>query len=105
MSLAGKVAIVTGSGQGLGLAYAQELARQGASVVINDVRADVADAAVAVDDSPSSSLFGRTGERGARTSSTPWDDGMFGAGSEVRATWGGAWVAWCVGHGLTVVIR
>ena len=47
MSLAGKVAIVTGSGQGLGLAYAQELARQGASVVINDVRADVADAAVA----------------------------------------------------------
>lgn len=47
MSLAGKVAIVTGSGQGLGLAYAQELARQGASVVINDVRAEVADAAVA----------------------------------------------------------
>ena len=31
MSLAGKVAIVTGSGRGLGLAYAQELARQGAS--------------------------------------------------------------------------
>jgi 3-oxoacyl-[acyl-carrier protein] reductase len=46
MSLAGKVAIVTGSGQGLGLAYAQELARQGASVVINDVNADVANAAV-----------------------------------------------------------
>lgn len=47
MSLSGKVAIVTGSGQGLGLAYAQELARQGASVVINDVNADVANAAVA----------------------------------------------------------
>ena len=31
--LAGKVAVVTGSGQGLGLAYAQELARQGAAVV------------------------------------------------------------------------
>jgi NAD(P)-dependent dehydrogenase (short-subunit alcohol dehydrogenase family) len=46
MSLAGKVAIVTGSGQGLGLAYAQELARQGASVVINDVNAEVANAAV-----------------------------------------------------------
>ncbi|KDA04803.1 dehydrogenase [Microbacterium sp. CH12i] len=46
MSLAGKVAIVTGSGRGLGLAYAQELARQGASVVINDV--DDATAAEAV---------------------------------------------------------
>ncbi|MEH0109536.1 SDR family NAD(P)-dependent oxidoreductase [Tersicoccus sp. MR15.9] len=47
MSLQGRTAIVTGSGQGLGLAYAQELARQGAAVVINDVRQDVADAAVA----------------------------------------------------------
>ncbi|MCX6503050.1 MAG: SDR family oxidoreductase [Microbacterium sp.] len=46
MSLEGKVAIVTGSGRGLGLAYAQELARQGASVVINDV--DAATAAEAV---------------------------------------------------------
>lgn len=47
MTLAGKVAIVTGSGRGLGLAYAQELARQGAKVVVNDVDADVAQAAVA----------------------------------------------------------
>jgi NAD(P)-dependent dehydrogenase (short-subunit alcohol dehydrogenase family) len=47
MSLSGKVAIVTGSGRGLGLAYAQELARQGASVVINDVDQATADAAVA----------------------------------------------------------
>lgn len=46
MSLTGKVAIVTGSGRGLGLAYAQELARQGAAVVINDV--DEATAAEAV---------------------------------------------------------
>jgi 3-oxoacyl-[acyl-carrier protein] reductase len=44
--LAGKVAIVTGSGRGLGLAYAAELARQGAAVVINDVDAATADAAV-----------------------------------------------------------
>ena len=44
--LAGKVAIVTGSGRGLGLAYAVELARQGASVVINDVDERVAAAAV-----------------------------------------------------------
>ena len=47
MSLEHKVAVVTGSGQGLGLAYARELARQGAAVVINDVNADTADKAVA----------------------------------------------------------
>jgi NAD(P)-dependent dehydrogenase (short-subunit alcohol dehydrogenase family) len=45
--LTGKVAVVTGSGQGLGLAYAQELARQGAAVVINDVDQQTAEAAVA----------------------------------------------------------
>jgi 3-oxoacyl-[acyl-carrier protein] reductase len=47
MSLDGKVAIVTGSGRGLGLAYAQELARQGARVVVNDVDATTAAEAVA----------------------------------------------------------
>ncbi|MGY5319736.1 SDR family NAD(P)-dependent oxidoreductase [Neomicrococcus lactis] len=46
-ALSGKVAIVTGSGRGLGLAYAQELARQGAAVIVNDVDQAVADAAVA----------------------------------------------------------
>ena len=46
MDLSGKVAVVTGSGRGLGLAYATELARSGAAVVINDVDRDVAEAAV-----------------------------------------------------------
>ncbi|TFV67052.1 UNVERIFIED_ORG: SDR family oxidoreductase [Bacillus sp. AZ43] len=46
MDLSGKVAIVTGSGRGLGLAYATELARAGAAVVVNDVDPAVADEAV-----------------------------------------------------------
>ncbi|MGY1802570.1 SDR family NAD(P)-dependent oxidoreductase [Blastococcus sp. SYSU D00922] len=46
MDLTGKVAVVTGSGRGLGLAYARELARSGAAVVVNDVDPEVADAAV-----------------------------------------------------------
>jgi len=48
MALDGKTAIVTGSGRGLGLAHARELARQGAAVVVNDVDQAVADEAVAV---------------------------------------------------------
>ena len=47
MILDGKVAIVTGSGRGLGLAYAHELARHRAAIVVNDIDADVAAAAVA----------------------------------------------------------
>ena len=45
--LDGRVAIVTGAGRSLGLAYAQALAAAGAAVVINDVDADSAAAAVA----------------------------------------------------------
>jgi NAD(P)-dependent dehydrogenase (short-subunit alcohol dehydrogenase family) len=46
VDLSGKVAVVTGSGRGLGLAYAAELARSGAAVVVNDVDEAVAQAAV-----------------------------------------------------------
>jgi len=45
--LGGKVAVVTGAGQGLGLAYAAALAAEGAAVVVNDVDPAAADAAVA----------------------------------------------------------
>ena len=43
--LIGKVAIVTGSGRGLGLAYAKALAASGAALVVNDVTEEAAHAA------------------------------------------------------------
>lgn len=45
-SLAGKVAIVTGSGQGIGLSVALQLAELGAKVVVSDLDEAKADAAV-----------------------------------------------------------
>lgn len=43
-----QVAIVTGAGQGIGFEIARQLARQGASVVLNDADTNLADGAAAV---------------------------------------------------------
>jgi NAD(P)-dependent dehydrogenase (short-subunit alcohol dehydrogenase family) len=44
MNLEGKAAVITGSGRGIGRAYARGLAQAGCAVVVNDVDADVAEA-------------------------------------------------------------
>jgi NAD(P)-dependent dehydrogenase (short-subunit alcohol dehydrogenase family) len=45
--LDGKVAIVTGAGQGLGQAVAEEYGREGATVVVSDINADAAESVAA----------------------------------------------------------
>lgn len=46
MELQGRVALITGAGSGLGLATARVFAREGARVIINDIRLEAAEAAV-----------------------------------------------------------
>jgi 3-oxoacyl-[acyl-carrier protein] reductase len=46
IDLSGRRALVTGAGQGVGLAIGHALVRAGAEVIVNDIRPEVADAAV-----------------------------------------------------------
>lgn len=47
IDLSGRRALITGAGQGVGLATGHALARAGATVLVNDVRADMAEIAAA----------------------------------------------------------
>ena len=51
MKLENKIALVTGASQGIGLACAQRLVREGARVMLADVRPEVAEAAAALGES------------------------------------------------------
>ena len=63
INLAGKVAVVTGAGQGLGRAYAVALARAGAAVVVNDLDRHAAEETAGVAGGRTLAVAGDVGDR------------------------------------------
>lgn len=57
-----RTVIITGAGGGLGRAYAQELAANGANVVVNDINAEAAESAVAAIEAAGGSALANTGD-------------------------------------------
>ena len=93
ISFAGKVAIVTGAGGGLGKAYALELARRGAKVVVNDLGgardgSGASDAAAQVVED----IRAAGGEAIADGSSVTEYDQMQAMVARAKETWGGVHV-------------
>jgi NAD(P)-dependent dehydrogenase (short-subunit alcohol dehydrogenase family) len=93
ISFAGRVAIVTGAGGGLGRAYALELARRGAKVVVNDLGAardgsGASDAAALVVEE----IRAAGGEAIADGSSVTEFEQMQALVARTKADWGGVHV-------------
>ncbi len=65
--LDGKAAVVTGAGRGIGKGHALQLARAGASVVVNDIDADVAGEVVAEIIALGGRAIGNTGNVGEKS--------------------------------------
>jgi NAD(P)-dependent dehydrogenase (short-subunit alcohol dehydrogenase family) len=63
IDLTGKVAVVTGAGQGLGRAYAVALARAGAAVVVNDLDTRAAEETVSLAGGKALAVSGDVGDR------------------------------------------
>jgi NAD(P)-dependent dehydrogenase (short-subunit alcohol dehydrogenase family) len=90
ISFEGRVAIVTGAGGGLGRAYALELARRGARVVVNDLGgsrdgAGQSDAALAVVEE----ILGAGGEAMADGGNVTDPEQMRAMADKARSDWGG----------------
>ncbi len=81
-SFAGRRALVTGAGRGLGRAYALGLAELGALVVVNDVAQDAADAVA-------EEIIAMGGQALALGCSVSDADAVTAMADEVKAEWGG----------------
>jgi NAD(P)-dependent dehydrogenase (short-subunit alcohol dehydrogenase family) len=81
MSLAGRVAIVTGAGGGLGRAHALYLARRGARLIVNDLSQSAADAVAA-------EIVGAGGEAMAIAASVTDEPAVAAMIAEVLHHWG-----------------
>lgn len=93
VSLQGRSAVVTGGAQGLGKAMARRLAEAGASVLIGDIQADVAQAAAA-------ELSERYGARVIATKLDVTDTASIEAAAELAATQLGGIDIWVNNAGL-----